>query len=278
MIPKILHSIWIGPYDKPQTYYDDWAKVMPDYEIKFWDNKSVAPYIEETIDTFGFDNLKDKSVTYITDIIRMMMLRDYGGVYLDCDIEIIKDFTELLDGNNFVGTFMFNPIHHMEPDVYTKGTTLPEVIANYSKSFYNTDTVNNCFMAATPHHKLTQLYLDLTKHNHTLPQEEQYAMSDWGAGPAIISDVFRHAGLDITKSLTVEKDGVKVYHRDYFHPVNGTERLNKGEELFQAWVDLVKRKKSSYTIHLARHWGGTMFIEKRMMLFGEMYESGVWRS
>ena len=46
VIPKILHFIWLGKSQVPDTfttfYLPQWEKLHPDYSIKLWTEKDVA--------------------------------------------------------------------------------------------------------------------------------------------------------------------------------------------------------------------------------------------
>lgn len=103
MIPKIIHYIWFS--DSPEYPEDvvkcmnSWKEKMPDYEIKLWDAKdfdfSVCPYAQEAF--------QEKKYAFASDYVRLWALYNYGGIYLDTDIEVIKRFDELLDNKAFTG-------------------------------------------------------------------------------------------------------------------------------------------------------------------------------
>jgi hypothetical protein len=44
---------------------------------------------------------------FLTDFARLDVLHEYGGIYLDADVEVYKDFTPLLSNKTFLG-FMFD--------------------------------------------------------------------------------------------------------------------------------------------------------------------------
>lgn len=102
MIPKIIHYCWLSsdPYPKNiQRCIDSWKRVLPDYEIWLWNfdrfdiNQSV--WVKE-----AFEN---KKYAFAADYIRLYVLYNYGGIYLDSDVEVIKSFDELLDLPYFIG-------------------------------------------------------------------------------------------------------------------------------------------------------------------------------
>lgn len=96
MIPKIIHYCWFGNSEKPDyvlEYINNWKRILPDFEIKEWNS-----------DNFDVENLRytkeayqNKKYAFVSDVARVKALYDYGGVYLDTDIEIKKDFSHLLE-------------------------------------------------------------------------------------------------------------------------------------------------------------------------------------
>lgn len=102
MIPKIIHFCWLSgdAYpEKIQRCIDSWKKYLPDYEIWLWDtnrfdiNSSV--WVKE-----AYEN---KKYAFCADYIRAFALYNYGGIYLDSDVEVIKSYDELLSLPYFLG-------------------------------------------------------------------------------------------------------------------------------------------------------------------------------
>lgn len=96
MIPKIIHYCWLSDNPVPekiQIYMDSWKRILPDYEIIKWDftrfDKSSSVWVSE-----AFDN---KKYAFACDYIRLYALYNYGGIYLDMDIEVLKSFDSLLN-------------------------------------------------------------------------------------------------------------------------------------------------------------------------------------
>lgn len=99
MIPKLLHYCWFGasPFPKDsQKFIEGWKELMPDYDIKCWyeDNIPHFPYVEE--------HLKQGNYAFASDYIRLWVLKEYGGIYLDTDFELLKPLDGLLGMNCFV--------------------------------------------------------------------------------------------------------------------------------------------------------------------------------
>ena len=95
MIPKIIHYCWFGKKPLPELAVkciESWKKYCPDYEIKEWneDNFDInyCSYVSEAYEA--------KKWAFITDVVRLYALVNYGGVYMDVDVEIIKPIDDLL--------------------------------------------------------------------------------------------------------------------------------------------------------------------------------------
>lgn len=102
MIPKVIHYCWFGKNEMPEKNkkcIESWKKIMPDYEIIEWneDNYDITkcPYIKEAYDA--------KKWAFVSDYARLDICYNYGGIYLDTDVEVIKRFDDLLFLEGFCG-------------------------------------------------------------------------------------------------------------------------------------------------------------------------------
>lgn len=100
MIPKKIHYCWFGNVTKPKkvlNMIENWKSSMPDYEIIEW-NESNVPFLNE----FAKNALEEKQWAFVSDYVRLCVLKMYGGIYLDTDVEIIKPFDDLLMNRSFL--------------------------------------------------------------------------------------------------------------------------------------------------------------------------------
>ena len=101
-IPKIIHQIWIGPNPIPNFCLDFTDEMKNKHEklgyiYKFWGNELWEKYKEDKfIHNYSTDPETFK-YAYICDRFRLLLLRDYGGIALDVDCKIIKDFDVVLN-------------------------------------------------------------------------------------------------------------------------------------------------------------------------------------
>jgi len=100
-IPKIIHYCWFGekkPSSLSQKCISSWQKVMPNFEIKLHNESNT------NFDTPLLQYLyKQKSWAFISDYIRLRILYEEGGIYLDVDMEVLQSFEPLLDHSVFLG-------------------------------------------------------------------------------------------------------------------------------------------------------------------------------
>jgi len=104
MIPKIIHHVWPGadPFRKKfHTWRTSWMKKHPDWTFYFWrlDNlpDSISPAVKAAANDPGFA-LCPKS-----DMIRFEIVRLFGGIYVDTDMECLRSFDPFLDHEFFSG-------------------------------------------------------------------------------------------------------------------------------------------------------------------------------
>lgn len=101
MVPKILHYCWFGRNKKPDIILrcmESWKKYLPDYEIREWNEDNfdihICPYVEQAYTA--------KKWAYVSDYCRFYVLNKFGGVYVDTDVEFVKNIDNLLT-SKFMG-------------------------------------------------------------------------------------------------------------------------------------------------------------------------------
>ena len=102
MIPKVIHYCWFGHNKLPPLAKEciaSWRKFFPDYEIKEWneDNFDVnaIPYTEQAY--------KHKKYAFVSDYARFKILYEYGGIYFDTDVEVVKPMEDIIAKGTFFG-------------------------------------------------------------------------------------------------------------------------------------------------------------------------------
>lgn len=94
LIPKIIHYCWFGGNPIPsefQQYIEGWKRMCPDYEIRRWDESNY----DVTKNAYMKDAYDAKKWGFVPDYARLDILYQYGGFYLDTDVELVKPLDDL---------------------------------------------------------------------------------------------------------------------------------------------------------------------------------------
>ena len=101
-IPKIIHYCWFGKNEKPDIVkkcIDSWKKILNEYEIIEWNEKNFKidsnKFVKQAYDS--------KKFAFVSDYVRVYALYNYGGIYLDTDVELLRPLDELLKDKMFCG-------------------------------------------------------------------------------------------------------------------------------------------------------------------------------
>lgn len=140
-----------------------------------------------------------KKYAFVSDVMRLIVLEQYGGVYFDTDVEVIRDITPLLNDQGFIG---------FENDQYVaSGLTI----------------------AAVPHHPVIQAMIDEYKKLHFTNPDG--TVNTVGC-PHLNSDVMEQFGL-VRNGREQMVAGIHVYPADYFNPLDSvTGKLTKTENTY----------------------------------------------
>lgn len=101
-IPQILHIVWVGSNQKPETfdgYVSKWRELMPHWNIRVWGNDDI------TEEHFPSDIVEKIHMTtggaQKCDIMKYHIIEKYGGVYIDADVEPHRSLDPIIyDLNN----------------------------------------------------------------------------------------------------------------------------------------------------------------------------------
>lgn len=102
MIPKKIHYCWFGRNPLPKEAIkciESWKKYCPDFEIIEWNENNYDLNKNEYV-KFTYEN---KKYAFLTDYVRLDIIYNEGGIYLDTDVELLKPLDDLLDCNGYIG-------------------------------------------------------------------------------------------------------------------------------------------------------------------------------
>lgn len=137
-IPHIIHYFWFGGGNKSENVEKciaSWKRFCPDFEIREWNESNYDvhkhPFMEKAFN--------DKKWAFVSDYARLDVLYTYGGIYLDTDVEVIKDLSPLCEQAGYMGFetdeligdgqgFGFSAGHPILRDMMNEYTDLDEYI------------------------------------------------------------------------------------------------------------------------------------------------------
>lgn len=198
MIPKIIHYCWFGRGEKPELAkrcIASWKKFCPDFEIREW-NEDNCDYLAMP---FMAEAYAAKKYAFVSDVMRLIVLEQYGGVYFDTDVEVVRDISPLLNDEGFIG-------------------------------FENNRFVNSGqVMAAVPHQPVVQAMIEEYKKMHFTNADG--SLNAVGC-PHLNTDVMERFGLARNGQEQLVA-GIHVYPDDYFNPMDSTTgKLAKTENTY----------------------------------------------
>lgn len=99
---KKIHYCWFGGKELPKSVKQciaTWKKMLPDYEIKEWNEKNFN--INEC--QFVKEAYENKKWAFVSDYARIYALYQEGGIYFDTDMKVLKDVSNIVDKDMFLG-------------------------------------------------------------------------------------------------------------------------------------------------------------------------------
>ena len=212
MIPKIIHYCWFGRGEKPELAKKciaSWRRFCPDFEIREWNEDNCG----DLAIPFMAEAYAAKKYAFVSDVMRLVVLEQYGGVYFDTDVEVLRDISPLLEDEGFIG---FENDHYV-----ASGLTI----------------------AAQAHHPVIRAMIAEYKTLHFLNPDG--SINAVGC-PRLNSDVMERFGL-VRNGQEQLVAGIHVYPEDYFNPMDSTTgKLTKTEHTYSIhWYSMSWMEKST---------------------------------
>lgn len=142
-IPKIIHYCWFGKGKKSKLInkcMKTWKKYFPDYEIIEWNEDNFDINCNEYVK----EAYKNKKFAFVSDYARLYALYNYGGIYFDTDIEVVKNFEHILNNKDIYGFEKNNLVMTGVMISVKKSEIIKEFLDIYiSLSFLNDDNTFN---------------------------------------------------------------------------------------------------------------------------------------
>ena len=152
-----------------------WKKLLPEYELRLWDETSFD------IDSSDFvrEAYRAGKFAFVSDYVRLCALKEYGGVYLDTDIEVIRSFEPLLRGRGAVF------------------------------GFESGEKVMTAFMAARPEHPIIHAFLSCY-------EGRVFDAAEPEPNTVLLTGVLKDRGLVLNNTMQLLGEDTAVFPLDYF--------------------------------------------------------------
>lgn len=251
MIPKIIHYCWFGGNELPQfakKCIESWRIYFPNYEIKEWNESNFdincCTYVKEAY--------AEKKYAFVSDYARFYILYNYGGVYFDTDVEVIKSFEDILEKGQFMGC---------------------EVVANHDAERLGINP--GLGMAAEKGDAVLKRMLQHYEKENFLREDKQIV--------TIVkrtTDVFSGSGYDETSNIMQKILDYCIYPTDYFaplnilnHELNVTENTHSIHNYSATWITKDEQKISSLVEKSKNLKGVALYICKVQIILIRLVNS-----
>ncbi len=206
---KKIHYCWFGGKKLPGSVkkcIKTWKKFLPDYEIIQWNENNfdvnICPFVKE-----AYDN---KKWAFVSDYARIYALYKEGGIYLDTDVKILKDISDITENEMFMGYEDSGYIGTAVIGVKNKNNKYIKEILDY----YN---------------NLRHFYVQ-SIYNYT--------------NPIIITKILKKYDYKVdSNGIKIIDNNVCIYPRDYFFPIS----YDYSERLYTKNTKMVHLFKGTWT-------------------------------
>lgn len=182
-IPKIIHYCWFGGNEKPSKIkkcIESWKKFMPEFDIIEWNESNfdinALQYTKQAYEM--------KKYAFVSDVARLKALSMYGGIYFDTDVEVFKNFTQLLDERCILG-------------------------------FEEEEYIATSMMAVEPNNNLINSFLKIYDN---IPFLDEKGNIIEGTNVSKLTDLLIEKGLKRENIYQKLDDNISIYPKEYFSP------------------------------------------------------------
>jgi mannosyltransferase OCH1-like enzyme len=237
-IPKIIHYCWFGGKEKPpivKQCLDSWKQYLSDYKMIEWNETNFDinshAYVKEAYES--------KKYAFVSDYVRVHALYQFGGIYLDTDVEVYRSFDDLLHHESFWG---------FEQENYIATSTI----------------------GAANENKLIKLFLDSYDGKKFI--QEDGTFHDF-TNVAAITGILKKIGLVTNGEYQELKDYGVFYPQTYFSPYDyincqscKTNQTYCMHYYYKSWLPFKTRLKGKIKLSLSKVIGGHNIARLRKIL------------
>ena len=241
-IPRIIHYCWFGRSEKPEIVkkcIQSWKNILTDYEIIEWneDNFDINSnkYVKE-----AYEN---KKYAFVSDYVRVKVLYDMGGIYLDTDVEVYKSLDKFLEEESFWGF--------------------------EEKNYIATSTIG-----ARSGNRLIKQFLDFYEGKSYTEMAKDIETS---TNVQIVTKIFKEIGFEMNgERQSIDNIGT-IYPQEYFSPYDYINYYNKKTDktytmhhFYKSWISPKDKIKSNIKKVLAKTVGGKNIARIRSIVQREI--------
>lgn len=158
MIKKI-HYVWFGGQELPSSVrscISTWRRFCPDWEIIQWNETnfdcSSYPWVREALEA--------KKYAFAADFVRLWVLKNEGGAYMDTDVQVLRPLDDSIKGD------------------FVCGILVPHLVSE--EAIYNRMSIQTGFLYSEPNHPFILKALESIYDNgerHFVNQDGSFAMT-----------------------------------------------------------------------------------------------------
>jgi mannosyltransferase OCH1-like enzyme len=217
MIPKLIHQTWKTKILPKQTeaLAHRWRELHPDYEYRLWTDDDCRDFVRTNHPDFYATYRAFPAEIQRVDAVRYLILKTYGGIYLDLDMFPLRKLEPLLTSNDFTTCY--------EPAVAAQRHHLDYIISNAA-------------MVSPPAHPFLDRLIEEMKTYKSKRKNESDRILET-TGPFLLSRAYRK-----------NPQGVRLLHSQYFMPLY----YDQIDELVNqsAGAEFLHRCHDAYGVHL----------------------------
>lgn len=211
---KVIHRIWIG---KPviKKDYTEFVKTVndcfDDYVPVFWTDYNSKQFVKEYFPEWEKFLFKSKTnPAMVSDVFRYLVLRKYGGVYSDFDVELInpKNLKGVVEENSFTAI--------TELKISKQFSEMTKTIPIRNGIAEDINRVANYFMCCEANHEVWYIIFDeMRRRMERIPKMEEDYDVLYITGPDLISTVVNRYKKKLGLNVLSLKDSSCVKHHCY---------------------------------------------------------------
>lgn len=183
MIPQTIHYCWFGTKDIPEKErrcIESWKLFLPNFQLQLWNEDNIESL---QLPLYAKQALETRSYAFLSDCVRTKVLYEFGGIYFDTDLELIKPIGDLFENNkNILG-------------------------------FETKSHIGTAIMAFAPKHKVMKQFFSYYEKHPFISNGKK----DVIANVSVLTDILKEHGLICDRSKQTVED-ILVLPRDYFYP------------------------------------------------------------